>query len=152
LPRRSIFLLLPRQNVRSQAHRFAPPARGVNHIAGKVGQPLRMIRQKGHQMNQTMFALSLGLGGMIAASDIAFGNTQCDTRDRVVAMLADKYGETRRGLGIAGQNAVMEIFAATDTGTWTITVTLPDGRMCLMASGAGYETLTEELPAKGSKV
>lgn len=103
-------------------------------------------------MNQTMFALSLGLGGMLLASDIAFGNTQCDARDRVVAMLADKYGETRRGVGIAGQNAVMEIYAATETGTWTIAITLPDGQMCLMASGAGYEAVSEELPAKGSRV
>jgi hypothetical protein len=102
-------------------------------------------------MNQTMFALSLGLGGMVAASDIAFGAAQCDARDRVVAMLAERYGETRRSVGIAGENAVMELFAAEDSGTWTIAMTFPDGQMCLMASGAGYEPVTEELPAKGTK-
>jgi hypothetical protein len=111
-----------------------------------------MIRQKGLQMNQSLFALSLGLGGMILASDIAFGNTQCDARDRVVAMLAERYGETRRSVGIAGQNAVMEVYAATGTGTWTIAITLPDGQMCLMASGSNFETVAEELPAKGSRV
>jgi hypothetical protein len=110
-----------------------------------------MIRQKGPHMNQTMFALSLGLGGMIAATDIAQGATQCDLRDRVVAMLAERYGETRRSVGVAGETAVMELFAADETGTWTITMTLPDGQMCLMASGAGYETVTEKLPARGSR-
>lgn len=100
-------------------------------------------------MIQKMFALSLGLGGMLAATDIAFSAPQCDLRDRVVALLADRYGETRRSVGIAGEAAVMELFAADDTGTWTITMTLPDGQMCLMASGSGYETVTEELPAKG---
>ena len=105
----------------------------------------------GPKMNQTMFALSLGLGGMVAAADIAQSNTQCDVRDRVVAMLAERYGETRRSFGIAGETAVMELFAAETTGTWTITITLPDGKMCLMASGTNYETVTEELPAKGSK-
>jgi hypothetical protein len=100
-------------------------------------------------MNQTMFALSLGLGGMIAAADVAFGAPQCDTRDRVVGLLADRYGETRRSVGIAGESAVMELFAADDTGTWTITMTLPDGRMCLMASGSGFETVVEQLPARG---
>jgi hypothetical protein len=110
-----------------------------------------MIRQKGPQMNQTMFALSLGLGGMVLASDIAFGAPQCDARDRVVTMLGERYGETRRSVGVAGENAVMELFAAEDTGTWTITMTLPDGQMCLMASGAGYETVTEKLPARGSR-
>jgi hypothetical protein len=103
-------------------------------------------------MTQMMFALSLGLGGMIAATDIAFGNPQCDVRDRVLAALADRYGETRRAIGLVGEAAMMELFAAEDTGTWTITMTLPDGQMCLVASGAGYEAVTEELPAKGQKV
>ncbi|CAN1571862.1 hypothetical protein MCELHM10_03293 [Paracoccaceae bacterium] len=103
-------------------------------------------------MTQMMFALSLGLGGMIAATDIAFGAPQCDARDRVLAFLADRYGETRRSVGLAGEAAVMELFVADDTGTWTITMTLPDGQMCLVASGAGYEVVTEELPARGQKV
>jgi hypothetical protein len=101
-------------------------------------------------MNQTMFALSLGLGGMIAAADIANGAPQCDSRDRVIALLADRYSETRRAVGIAGQSAVMELYAADTTGTWSITITLPDGQMCLMASGSGYEVVTEGLPAKGA--
>ena len=105
-------------------------------------------------MNQMMFALSLGLGGMWLAADIARGQTpgatQCDTRDRVVAFLADRYGETRRSVGLAGDAAVIELFAADATGTWTITVTLPDGRMCLVASGSAYEAVTEGLPAKGT--
>jgi hypothetical protein len=100
-------------------------------------------------MNQQMLALSLGLGGMIAAADVAFGAPQCDSRDRVTALLADRYGETRRSVGIAGQAAMMELYAADATGTWSITITLPDGQMCLMASGSGYEAVTEELPAKG---
>ena len=101
-------------------------------------------------MNQMMFALSLGIGGMILAANIARSQTQCDARDRILAFLTDHYGETRRSIGIAGEGAVMELFAADDTGTWTITVTLPDGQMCLVASGASYEAITEELPAKGT--
>lgn len=101
-------------------------------------------------MTQTMFALSLGIGLMALAADIARGETQCDQRDRVVAFLAERYGETRRALGIAGDAAVMELFAADDTGTWTITVTLPDGQMCLVASGSAFETLTEDSPVTGT--
>lgn len=100
-------------------------------------------------MNQMMFALSLGIGGMLLAADIARGETQCDQRDRVVAFLAERYGETRRSIGLAGDGAVMELFAAADTGSWTITVTLPDGQMCLVAAGSAYEAVTEALPAKG---
>lgn len=101
-------------------------------------------------VNQKMFALSLGIGGMILAADIARSQTQCDARDRVLSFLADRYGETRRSVGLAGEGTVMELFAADDTGTWTITVTLPNGQTCLVASGAEFEAVTEELPAKGT--
>ena len=100
-------------------------------------------------MTQEMFALSLGLAAMLAAADIAHSAPQCDSRETVTALLADRYDETRRALGIAGQAAVMELLAAEATGTWSITITLPDGRMCLMASGSNYEAVSEGLPARG---
>ena len=101
-------------------------------------------------MSQQMFALSFGLAAVLAAAQIAHGAPQCDARDRVTALLADRYGETRRAVGLAGQAAVMELFASDATGTWSITLTLPDGQMCLMASGSNYEAVTEDLPASGA--
>lgn len=103
-------------------------------------------------MNQMIFALSLGFGGVILATQIAFASPQCDSRAKVTTLVADQYGETRRALGIAGTDAVMELFASDATGTWTITLTLPDGRMCLMASGLGYETTDKDLPARGERI
>ena len=100
-------------------------------------------------MYRSLFALSLGFGGVILATQIAQSNPQCDSREVVTALLADRYGETRRVLGLVGEAAVMELFASDATGTWTITMTLPDGQMCLMASGAGYEALVEGRPASG---
>lgn len=100
-------------------------------------------------MTKEMFALSFGLAAMLAATDIAHGAPQCDSREAVTALLADRYGETRRSVGIAGQAAVMEVYASDETGTWSITMTLPDGMMCLMASGSDYETVTQDLPTDG---
>lgn len=101
-------------------------------------------------MSQQMFALSFGFAVLLSATQIAHSAPQCDSREAVTALLADRYGETRRSVGIAGQAAVMELFASDETGTWSITMTLPDGVMCLMASGSNYETVTEELPARGN--
>lgn len=74
---------------------------------------------------------------------------QCDTREVVTALLAETYGETRRMVGIAGEAAVMEVYASDATGTWSITMSLPDGIMCLMASGSSFEAVTEGLPPSG---
>ncbi|MES2665921.1 MAG: hypothetical protein V4712_07455 [Pseudomonadota bacterium] len=100
-------------------------------------------------MTKTMFALSLGLAGVLLATQAAQAAPQCGPRDAVLATLADKYRETRQGIGIASNNSVMELFASAASGTWTITVTMPDGAMCLVASGEGFEAVAEDLPAKG---
>lgn len=75
----------------------------------------------------------------------AFANPQCAPRDEVLALLADRFGESRRAVGLAGQSAVMELFAA-DGGTWSITMTLPDGKTCLIASGTAFEVQAAPIP------
>lgn len=101
-------------------------------------------------MTETLFALSLGFAGMLLASTAAHAQQQCGEREKVVAHLTEKYGETRRGMGLAANNGVMEVFASDSSGTWTITVTMADGMTCLVASGQAFETVKEPLPAKGS--
>ena len=78
-----------------------------------------------------------------AATPILAQNQQCAERDTVVDRLAEKYGESRQSIGMASQGRVMEVFASTDTGTWTITVTMPNGMTCLVASGQSFENIDE---------
>jgi len=100
----------------------------------------------------TMFKMTMGLGLMVLAADQvhAEGSRNCAPRDRVVERLADKYGETRQSIGLGANNAVVEVFASTDTGSWTITVTTPNGLTCLVASGESFEALAEALPSQGN--
>jgi hypothetical protein len=102
-------------------------------------------------MTKELLATSLGLAGLVLSSlpAAAQGAPQCAPRAAVVAQLAQKYSETRRSIGIAANNTVMEVYAAEETGTWTITVTTAQGMTCLVASGQGFEAVVEELPAKG---
>lgn len=74
----------------------------------------------------------------------------CGPRDTVVERLADGYGETRKSMGLGSNNSIVEVFASSETGTWTITVTTPNGLTCLVASGQAFEELVEVLPAQGN--
>ncbi len=76
----------------------------------------------------------------------------CGTRDSVVAKLGEKYGEIRRGGGLAGPTAIFEIWASEATGTWTILKTSPDGMACIMAVGDGWQDDAGELTSAGSPV
>ncbi|WP_305968531.1 MULTISPECIES: hypothetical protein [unclassified Mameliella] len=73
----------------------------------------------------------------------------CAPRDQVIDRLATKYGETRQSIGLGANNAVMEVFASIESGSWTITVTMANGITCLVASGQHFETLSEALPPQG---
>ena len=80
------------------------------------------------------------------------GNAQgqnCGNRDTVVERLTTKYGESRQSIGMAPKGRVVEVFASTETGTWTITVTMPNGITCLVASGQSFENLEEPVAPAG---
>ncbi|WP_138467348.1 hypothetical protein [Poseidonocella sp. HB161398] len=68
----------------------------------------------------------------------------CADRDDVLQRLSKSYGETRQSIGIGANNSLVEVFASDETGTWTITVTMPDGMTCLIASGQAYEKLIHD--------
>ena len=73
----------------------------------------------------------------------------CGARESVIERLASKYGESRQSIGMAPKGRVIEVFASLETGTWTITVTMPNGTMCLVASGQSYEELDEPVEPAG---
>jgi len=101
-------------------------------------------------MTRSLFALSLGFAGLILAVQAAKAGPQCAQRTEVLRQLSDTYGEARQAIGLSSNAAVMELHANTREGSWTITVTRPDGLTCLVASGQGFEALAEPLPARGA--
>lgn len=89
-------------------------------------------------------ATGLALALASAAPAAAQVTRNCADRDHVVTRLAERFGETRQSIGLGANNQVMEVYASLETGTWTITVTMPSGMTCLIAAGQAYEPLTEE--------
>lgn len=83
---------------------------------------------------------------LLASTATAQATQNCGEHNLVVERLAAGYGESRQSIAMSSNNAVVEVFASIETGTWTITVTQAGGPTCLVASGAGYQFLNEELP------
>ncbi len=75
----------------------------------------------------------------------------CGTRDSVVEKLKGKYGEVRRGGGLAGPTAIFEIWASDKPPhTWTILKTTPNGWTCIMAVGDNWQDDTGNVTPTGS--
>ena len=75
--------------------------------------------------------------------------SNCAPHDRVVTRLNEGYGETRRSVGIAADQTMIEVFASAETGSWTMTVTPPGGLTCLAASGSAFEAVPPMAPRAG---
>lgn len=62
----------------------------------------------------------------------------CADRDSVIASLTDQYSEKHLASGLQSSSGLMEIWVSQTDGTWTILLTRPDGRTCIMASGTHW--------------
>ena len=75
--------------------------------------------------------------------------TQCAPRPVVVAALTEKFGETRHAIGLNGGGNVIEVYGNLETGSWTITVTSPQGITCLVADGSAFVLTADPAPPEG---
>jgi len=88
------------------------------------------------------FVKTISLAALATASLLvgaANAQTVCGKRADIIHQLENKYGETRRSLGVQRGRGVIEIYASAKTGSWTILLTDPRGRSCLMAAGEAFE-------------
>jgi len=80
-------------------------------------------------------------GAMAGSPGQARGQGGCAPRSELVDHLARKFGEVRVASGVTHAGGLIETFAAA-SGTWTILVTSPGGRSCLVATGDGWRAET----------
>jgi len=73
----------------------------------------------------------------------------CGTRDDFIRALNDKYSEGPKAMALAGQVNIVEVFTS-KVGTWTIIVTTPEGRTCIIAAGSGWADLPPFIEGKDS--
>jgi hypothetical protein len=92
--------------------------------------------------------LPLAVAAALAAPASA-QTAHCSTREHVIGHLADRFGEARQSIGLAAGNRIVEMFASPDTGTWTLTMTTPDGRTCIIGAGQAWERVEEDVTPAG---
>ena len=81
-------------------------------------------------------ALALALIASAAEARVVI---PCGDRSVIVEALEVEHGETRRFWAMSGQR-VVETFAS-DAGTWTILLTDPTGKACIVGVGDAFEAV-----------
>lgn len=70
----------------------------------------------------------------------------CHDYREVLRQLGDRYEEAPVSIGAQSNGNMLQVFASTRSGTWTIVSTAPNGTACILAAGKGWETMTALLP------
>ena len=68
----------------------------------------------------------------------ATAQTACGPRREVAEFLRQRYREVVVAQGVTASGALLEVLAAPG-GSWSLIVTAPDGRACVLASGEGWQ-------------
>jgi hypothetical protein len=63
----------------------------------------------------------------------------CMPRAEIAELLGKRYSETRTALGLADNGGLLEVFTAGNGATWTIVMTSPQGRSCVVTAGEAWQ-------------
>ncbi len=85
------------------------------------------------------------LGLMLLTTPAIAQENVCGKREDIVKRLERAYQESNTGMGMASNGRLVELFTS-ETGTWTLMFTSPNGVSCLIAAGTNWETFKSKLP------
>lgn len=88
-----------------------------------------------YRISQALVLAVVALSGGVAAAEPTM---QCGNRTKIVEKLQNDYNERSLGVGLTAQLQVVELKVAPGGETWTLLVTLPNGKTCLVAFGTDW--------------
>lgn len=85
-------------------------------------------------------ALAVAAALTALAPTAAEAQSACGERNQLIERLEKEFSEKRRAIALSADGGVIEVLAA-PTGSWTILITHPNGRTCVVAVGEAWEDL-----------
>ena len=96
----------------------------------------------------TVFAAGIVLAALCTPTR---AQAPCERRAKIVNVLLQQFEETQVGSGITPNGQLLELFAS-PKGTWTLLLSHPSGRSCMIATGEDWHQLAEQPKASGAGV
>ncbi len=93
-----------------------------------------------------LIVTATGLGIAVATLMAASAQAQqvCDKRVVLLSQLSDQYAERPVAIGIQANGTVLEVVAS-QSGSWTILITDPQGETCALTSGEAWQASSPQL-------
>ena len=77
--------------------------------------------------------IALGAGATAASAEML-----CGERDQIIDELKGTWKEDRTASGLSNNGGVLEVYAS-EAGTWTLLLTMPDGPTCMIGAGEYFQ-------------
>jgi len=90
-------------------------------------------------LRTALFAAAAAFIAGPALAQSAGSGPACVKRTDLIKHLEAKYHEAPAAVGIADNGALLEVFASRSGETWTVTVTMPNGISCMVATGQQWQ-------------
>ena len=91
-----------------------------------------------------MFRKSLAplviVGGLFATTVPSHATVVCGDRAQLIGALSGDYNEQPAYEALTMDGQLMEVLTS-ENGTWTVLLTTPSGRTCVIAAGTSWESL-----------
>ena len=94
------------------------------------------------------YALALAL----VASPALAQQQMCAPIAQMTERLSQAFGEHLAAGGLTTAGRLLQVYANREKGTWTVTVTTPDGVSCLVSSGEAFAIELPEAPKPQGRV
>ncbi len=93
-------------------------------------------------MKHALFAAAIAAALLVPwpAPAHAWDEAPCVKRSDFLKHLSSKYDEAPVAMGVTASGRVLEVIVS-ESGSWTIIVTLPNGLSCGIASGEGWQAV-----------
>ncbi len=98
-------------------------------------------------MVRTLLATALGLSMLSLATPAASAQSICGERGDFIKHLGKRHQEAPTSMGLASNGKMVEVLTS-ETGTWTIIVTSPDGTACVVAAGEAWQSMMPQVAMK----
>ena len=85
----------------------------------------------------SLILMGAALPGPVQAAHIA---GLCADRDEAVKGLQQRYGERQVAVGLTSGGALLELLATRTGSSWSVLITNPNGRSCLIVFGSDWTT------------
>lgn len=89
-------------------------------------------------MRKVLLATFTALFALSVAPSVSQAQMVCGDRTEFVSKLQKSYAEKQISLGLASNGTMIEVFAS-EHGTFSIVITQPSGKSCLVAAGDNWQ-------------